>query len=71
MKKLLCTLLALCIMMTLASSAVAEVPKFTSVGTGSTGGAYYPIGVAPQAEILPRTWAPRRPLRLRAVPWIT
>ena len=51
MKKLLCTLLALCMMMTLASSAVAEVPKFMSVGTGSTGGAYYPIGVA-LAEIL-------------------
>lgn len=51
MKKLLCTLLALCMMMTLASSAVAEVPKFMSIGTGSTGGAYYPIGVA-LAEIL-------------------
>lgn len=51
MKKLLCTLLALCMMMTLTSSAVAEVPKFMSVGTGSTGGAYYPIGVA-LAEIL-------------------
>lgn len=51
MKKLLYTLLALCMMMTLASSAVAEVPKFMSVGTGSTGGAYYPIGVA-LAEIL-------------------
>lgn len=33
-----------------ASSAV-EVPKFMTVGTGATGGAYYPIGVA-LADIL-------------------
>lgn len=31
--------------------AAAEVPKFMTVGTGATGGAYYPIGVA-LADIL-------------------
>lgn len=32
-------------------TAAAEIPKFMTVGTGATGGAYYPIGVA-LAEIM-------------------
>lgn len=51
MKKLFSILLAFCLMLSVVSSAVADTPKFMSVGTGSTGGAYYPIGVA-LAEIL-------------------
>lgn len=51
MKKLFSVLLAFCLMLSVVSSAVADTPKFMSVGTGSTGGAYYPIGVA-LAEIL-------------------
>lgn len=34
-----------------SQSATASVPKFMTVGTGATGGAYYPIGVA-FAEIM-------------------
>ena len=51
MKKLLALLLALTMILALGSSAYAAVPKFMTVGTGSTGGAYYPIGVA-IAEVL-------------------
>lgn len=52
MKKLLAVILALVSVLSLAacgssgSSAHADVPKFMTVGTGATGGAYYPIGVA-------------------------
>ena len=53
MKKLLSVLLTLCLLAAFTVSATADVPKFMSVGTGSTGGAYYPIGVA-LAEILTR-----------------
>ena len=51
MKKMLSLILALCLVLACASTAFAAVPKFMSVGTGSTGGAYYPIGVA-IAEVL-------------------
>ena len=51
MKKMLSLLLALCLVLACASTAFAAVPKFMTVGTGSTGGAYYPIGVA-IAEVL-------------------
>lgn len=50
MKKILAVVLTLCLML-VSVSAFAAVPKFMTVGTGSTGGAYYPIGVA-LAEIL-------------------
>ena len=53
MKKLLSVLLTLCLLAAFTVSATADIPKFMSVGTGSTGGAYYPIGVA-LAEILTR-----------------
>ena len=52
MKKLLALLLVMTMFLTLAASASAgNIPKFMTVGTGSTGGAYYPIGVA-IAEVL-------------------
>lgn len=50
MKKLITLILTLCLAL-IAVSAFAAIPKFMTVGTGSTGGAYYPIGVA-LAEIL-------------------
>ena len=47
MKKLVAGLLAGTMVMAMSVSAfAADVPKFMSVGTGATGGAYYPIGVA-------------------------
>lgn len=52
MKKMLCLLLVFCALLgCCVSASAAGVPKFMTVGTGSTGGAYYPIGVA-IAEIL-------------------
>lgn len=50
MKKIIVLLLTVCLLLS-SVSALASAPKFMSVGTGSTGGAYYPIGVA-LAEIL-------------------
>lgn len=52
MKKALALILVMTMFLALGSSAFAGgVPKFMTVGTGSTGGAYYPIGVA-IAEVL-------------------
>ena len=52
MKKLLALLLVMTMFVSLGASAFAgDIPKFMTVGTGSTGGAYYPIGVA-IAEVL-------------------
>lgn len=52
MKKVLALLLVVTMFVSLGASAFAGgIPKFMTVGTGSTGGAYYPIGVA-IAEVL-------------------
>lgn len=48
--RLLLVLAVLILSLTAVASA-ADVPRFMTVGTGATGGAYYPIGVA-LAEIL-------------------
>ena len=46
MKKLLALALVMVMLVSFGASAFAAIPKFMTVGTGSTGGAYYPIGVA-------------------------
>ena len=51
MKKLLALALVMVMLVSFGASAFAAIPKFMTVGTGSTGGAYYPIGVA-IAEVL-------------------
>ena len=51
MKKLLALALVMVMLVSFGASAFASIPKFMTVGTGSTGGAYYPIGVA-IAEVL-------------------
>ncbi|MBQ2989926.1 MAG: TAXI family TRAP transporter solute-binding subunit [Clostridia bacterium] len=43
--------LVLCMAIPMTSSADVKIPRFMTVGTGATGGAYYPIGVA-LAEVL-------------------
>ena len=51
MKKLLALALVMVMLVSFGASAFSAIPKFMTVGTGSTGGAYYPIGVA-IAEVL-------------------